>query len=183
MVGLRSRSEKTVSGKVQSSLPLQAIYSIAGAAFALLMVHTVLNAIWRSVAAVPLADTTEYVSGWYMPIAVLTAILVAFLRNEHTRAGLIFEGLSDKGKKTMEISATVLQFVFVLAIAVAATQEASHSMSIGEHYGISDVLIWPVKCFLAAIFYFAAAVLVVRLVQLARSNKALGSADLSHEIP
>lgn len=146
------------------SLTLGLLYGIAILGLAALMIHTVANAVVRSITGVPLPDTTEFVSGWYMPVAVLVGILIAYITDEHTRAGLVYSQLGDRAKRVLLITATVIQLVLVAAIAVTSVPEAFSSWQIKEHYGISAVIIWPVKWIVFVAFTLMSLVIVKRLV-------------------
>lgn len=150
---------------------------------AALMLHTVANAVVRTATGRPLADTTEFVSGWYMPVAVLVAILITYQLNEHTRAGLIYGQLSDRSKKVVLTVSTSIQIVLVGAIAVAATPEALYSTEIQENYGISSVAIWPIKWLIPVTFFFMSLVLIKRLFIRFTLNSTLQGADNTEKSP
>lgn len=152
------------------------LYGVSILGLGALMLHTVIAAMFRTVTGTSLTDTTEFVSGWYMPVAVLVAILMTYIANEHTRAGLIYGPLSNRAKKAVLISATTIQLVLVASIAVVSTPEAIHSTQINEHFGISAVAIWPIKWLIPVTFTLMALVSVFRLVSNFRSDAVLRDA-------
>lgn len=162
-------------------LTIDLLYGISILGLAALMVHTVANAVVRTATGTPLTDTTEFVSGWYMPVAVLVGILITYIANEHTRAGLVYGQLGDGAKRVVLVIATVIQLVLVVAIAVTSIPEALHSFQIGEHYGISSVVIWPIKWLIPITFTLMSLVLVKRLFHNFRSDAVLRDAGETAE--
>lgn len=146
------------------------LYGLAVLAMAALMLHTVSNAVIRTATGIPLTDTVEYVSGWHMPVAILTGLLIAYRTDEHTRAGLIFQQLNDRVKRIVEIISTLIQLAFVSVVTVVSVPEAMDSYRINEHYGISSVVIWPVKWLVPIVFALMVLVLIKGLLEHLRSD-------------
>lgn len=163
-------SEEIASSAKLGTVLRGVTYAVATLALLALMLHTVVNALVRTIARVPIRDTTEVVAAWYMPIAVLLGILIAFQLKKHTRASLLFAGLSDRSQMIVESFSVITQAALVGAIAYFSALEAVNSVSIRERYRISDVIVWPVKVLMALVFFGSAIVLIGQLVAIVRSG-------------
>ncbi|MDI9896159.1 TRAP transporter small permease [Rhodococcus sp. IEGM 1381] len=82
------------------------------------MVHTVANALSRTVFGEPIGGTLERVQYWYMPLIVLLGFVIAMQRGEHVRADMFFSRSPDASKRYVASSASVICAVVCLLTAI-----------------------------------------------------------------
>lgn len=125
-----------------------------------MMLHTLANAVLRHAADDPIAGTLEYVSGWYMPVAVFLGIYLAQKSGEHIEARLIFDRISGPVRRELLLFGHVLTIVVAAGMAYYGWLEAVEALHLELTLGASGVVIWPVLF----IVPFAFVLLVVRLM-------------------
>lgn len=109
-----------------------------------LMLHTLANVVLRTFFGAPLQGTIEYVGGWYMPVIVLVALVIAQQQGEHLEATIVW----DKAPPGVKAEWQYLSYLIVFAIAILFAwfgyDQAARNRSIGLTAGASGVVVWPV---------------------------------------
>ncbi|MDV6262731.1 TRAP transporter small permease [Rhodococcoides yunnanense] len=108
-----------------------------------MMVHTVANALCRTVFDEPIGGTLERVQYWYMPLIVLLGFVIAMQRGEHVWADMFFSRFPDASKRYVASSASVICAVVCLLTAIYSFGHAQHNRNIELTAGLTDIAAWP----------------------------------------
>lgn len=109
-----------------------------------MMIHITANALFRSLANQPLAQTLEIVQYWYLPVVALLGFVTAQHRNEHITAGLIYEKLPRVVQRFVHLSTLVACCLVSFGFAWHGWGEAVSALEVNMTAGPSEVIIWPV---------------------------------------
>ncbi|MFB8388300.1 TRAP transporter small permease [Microbacterium sp. NPDC055910] len=130
-----------------------------------MMVHVVLNALFRAFFNQPIFGTLEYTQFWYIPLIAALGIALAQVNNEHIEASLLFDRLPRVARPIVEIVLQVLTLVVAVLFAYFGALMAIESAEIGRTAGVSGVAIWPATFFLPIAFAAFAVILTIQLIR------------------
>lgn len=125
--------------------------------------HVVANALMRTFVRHPLPDTLELVQYWYLPIIALLGMIAAQQAGQHIAAELIYDRLTDRGKKFYSSLGLVLCIIISVGFTWFGALEAINSAEIGRTSGATGLPIWPVY-FLVPVVFATLAVQFTRLL-------------------
>lgn len=163
-----------------------ALRLISGFAMVVLMIHVVLNVASRRLNNAPIEGTLEWVGNWYLPVIVLTGLVVAQQTDQHVQAELLFHRAPRTVQFEFRLIAYLLSLVLALGIGWYGWEHALENQAIGLTAGVSGVTVWPVT-FLVPIGFVLYAIQividVVRLVATGRTAPGGPPADAQEERP
>lgn len=157
------------AGRLSAALA-RGFETVAALAIVMMMLHTVANALLRSVFNAPMSGTIEYVGFWYLPLVAFFGFLAAQQRDGHIEARLLFDRMPRRVQAEMQVAANLLTAGLCFGFAYYGWQEAVHSREIGLTGGVSSVVIWPVLFVVPVVFALLAVFVVVEAVLIACSG-------------
>lgn len=118
----------------------------SAAALFVMCLHIVADVASRWLANEPLAGTLEITAFWWMPTLVFLALAITQSRNEHLRATLLVDGLSEKYKRYAEALTSAVAIVLLAIMLYYAALGAADSTAIREaKLGVVTVPVWPFR--------------------------------------
>lgn len=102
------------------------------------------NALLRTFAGVPIANTLEWSSYVLLPIVALLGFVAAQHRRDHISTDLIFQWLPERSKPWVLGILQLIAAVAMLAMAWFSLLQAIYGMGIGLKAGLTAIPIWPV---------------------------------------
>ncbi|MFH5824678.1 TRAP transporter small permease [Georgenia sp. AZ-5] len=108
-----------------------------------LCVHSVLNAVLRSLGGAGLTGTLEIVGFWYMPVIGFLGFSLAKRNNEHIDANIVYDHLPRVMRRDFDMAANLFLLAFALASAWFGWNEAVHNLAIDKTAGITSIPVWP----------------------------------------
>jgi len=140
----------------------------AAAAIFLIVFHTLANVASRFLFNAPLPDTNEWISTWYLPIAVLAGFVLAEYKDEHIEATAVYDRLGARSRLVLAAFAQICVVALCILFIYFTALEALHAQQIGLRAGVTTVIIWPVKWLVPAAFGGIALLAGVKLVRMFR---------------
>ncbi|HWU09466.1 MAG TPA: TRAP transporter small permease [Streptomyces sp.] len=135
------------------------LVTIAGVGLLALIVHTVANAVSRSLFDDPLTGAPEYAANWYLPAVAFLGFIFAQARRKHISVDLVLGRLGPPGRRLGLRIAWLITGGTSAALAWGTWTQAVHNQEIGLTAGVMGVVVWPVT-FLAPLAF---AVLTIQL--------------------
>ena len=117
-----------------------------------MMAHVVYNALSRTFANAPVANTLEMVENIYLPIVALLGFVAAQHRGQHVAAELVFQAIPSVTRRVVLACVMVLCAALTGAFAWFGVGEALHRFDIGQTAGLSDIPSWWVYFLVPAAF-------------------------------
>lgn len=156
---------------------------ISGCALVVLMIHVVLNAASRKLRNASIAGTIEWVGHWYLPIIVLTGLVVAQQASQHVQAELLF----DRAPKAIQFELQIIAYLLTAALAVGIAwygwDTAVENMHLGLTAGVTGVTVWPVTFLVPIGFALYAVQVAIDTARLVRTGReAHGEAAQNNEV-
>lgn len=108
-----------------------------------MMVHTVANALSRTIFGEPIGGTLERVQYWYMPLIVLFGFVIAMQRGEHVWADMFFSRFPRASKRYVASSASMICAAVCLLTTIYSFGHAQHNRKIELTAGLTDIAAWP----------------------------------------
>ena len=163
---IQSSPLKTAKSPVRSLLDggYFVIRVVAVLALFAILVQTLAHVVARYFFNSGVPNTLEFVSAWYMPIAIFLGFVVAKVQREHIEARLIFDKLSPKNQRALRIFINVIAVVVTVLFTVLTFQMAMKGFSIKETVGYAGLIVWPVYFVLPFSFGIMACLYVADLV-------------------
>ncbi|WP_162143167.1 TRAP transporter large permease subunit [Granulicoccus phenolivorans] len=140
-------------------------------AVALLMIHTVVNALARKTPLGSLHGTLEIGAYWYMPAIFLLGMVWAQQRNEHIEARLAYDLAPRPVQKNFLLLGDIVSFVLALGFTWYGLQEALAKTAIKATAGVSAMPIWPTMYLVPLGFALMAIAIAVQAVETLRLPK------------
>ena len=161
------------------------LMGMAGIGLFLMMLHVVVDVIFRAFLHVALPGTIEVVSYYYMVIAVLLPLPMVQRHYAHIRVTLFTEWLSPRAAARMDGLVFAVFAVAAIGVAVITAGVALEKTHIGEAIVTPDghVLIWPSRWILPASFLALSVVLVYQAVRGVRALEDTGDGIETAEGP
>lgn len=116
-----------------------------GAALMIMMLHITAEVLLRSIFNVTIPGTLEFVSFYYMVVAVFAGIALVALLNEQVVVEVFLGWLPKRALSIVDGLAALLGAAYAGLIAYGAWLEAKSAMKFGEMVPVRgfDVPIWP----------------------------------------
>jgi len=108
-----------------------------------MMLHVTANAVLRTVANDPIPYTLETTQYVYMPVVAFLGFMAAQRRGQHIAADLVYEMLSEAGKRVVLSALLAVTAVLMAGLAWYGWGEAMEAFEIRKHAGISPLPAWP----------------------------------------
>lgn len=160
------------------------LWEAAGAvALVALMLHTVGNALSRSITDSPWGGTLEYVEFWYLPLIAFMGMVTAQAQRGHVEARLLFDRLPATAQVIVQVVAYLLTLAIFLAFGYFSALEAMEARDLELTGGISEIPIWQAMFVVPAAFFAMSLFVAGDLTRHVMSIRGAADRDVHRSTP
>lgn len=109
-----------------------------------MMLYVTANALMRTYANQPFANSLEMVQYWMLPIIALLGFVAAQHRRQHISTDLLFKGLPEVTKRPLLTGGYLLGAVVAAGFAWYGWGEAMSAFEVRRNAGVTGLPSWPV---------------------------------------
>ncbi|MBA0126783.1 TRAP transporter small permease [Haloechinothrix sp. YIM 98757] len=133
-----------------------------------LLLHTVAHVMLRYLFNSPITGTNEYVTYWYMPVAILLGVYFAQRSRSHIEARLLFDRVPYTNRTELELASLILTGAVCAGFAFYGLVASLDAFKLGLTGGMAGIVIWPVMFVVPLAFLLFVVQLVIDAVTVVR---------------
>jgi TRAP-type C4-dicarboxylate transport system permease small subunit len=174
MVDVMKRSFQGGELKMENALTrLSRILHIVSSGWVLILAGVIFaDVVGRTVFNHPLLGTAEIVKNSIVAITFLQ-IPLAIMIGAMLRTTIVLDAVGPKGRRIIELGATLLALIFFVALAVGSFEPLIEAWRIGEYEGEGAMRVptYPVRAIILIMAVLTSFILVWQLIRLSTGNK------------